>query len=141
MREKKHIVANQVRLPSGTILRSFYRHDYVEFRENGEIYSVDGGTEYQRSGGNVIDCSIYSDDDFMIVREYLVWGTFGINGDQLRRWVPLCEMDDDHIQAVLDNCYTQEWRKELMELELMLRKEGKVVRKNMPLQTNVINGE
>lgn len=101
------IVANRIQTPDGTILQSFNRHDYkTHSDENGHTYMVDGGCDYLRR--NVVneapykELSVYSDDPHEMIRESMHWGTRGVNGDQPLKYIPLKDMDTDHIQACLD---------------------------------------
>jgi hypothetical protein len=118
-----HIVANQMRLPSGNVIRSYFQHDYVSVEEDGINYMVDGGDAYLRRSLTGEDCTVYSDDDFKVVREFLEWGTYGKNGDQPLRRVALSEMSDAHINAVLETqVQVPLWRRALMIEELSYRK-------------------
>lgn len=121
----RHIVANQMKLPSGRIIRSWHRHHYNQVEENGEIYFVDGGTEYQRHSGNAEDASIYDDDDFEVIRQYFAWGTRGKGGGQPLKWVILCEMETDHIEAILETQHhLSEWRRNIFQTELDYREKN-----------------
>jgi hypothetical protein len=120
----RQIVANRLRTPSGKILRSYHRHDYVTHIEGGKTYMVDGGLDYLRRSVIGEDCSIHDDDPFNVVRKYLVWGTYGKNGDQPLTQIALCDMETDHILAVLENCHVAHWREELMRHELADREEN-----------------
>jgi hypothetical protein len=124
-----HIVANQMKLPSGKIIRSHDRHDYVSVVEDGVTYMVDGGDAYLRRSLTGLDCSVYSDDPFDLVREYLAWGTYGKDGKQPFKRVMLSEMTNAHIEAVLETqAQVPVWRRALMIEELSYRKaEGIVV--------------
>lgn len=128
--DNRQIVANLIRTPDGTILQSFNRHDFKEYRDaNGEEYMVDGGLDYlRRSIGQTQpyeELSVYSDDEFNVIRKYFRWGTYGKNGDQLLRYVALQEMSDAHIGACLDNLILHSLHIKLFTEELELRnKEG-----------------
>ena len=98
------MVRNALCTPDGTILRSRHRHDYVTHTDaNGNEYMLDGGIDYVR-------CSANGDEEMLVVtlaepheevREVCDWGTYGINGDQPLSYIKLCDMDTDHIKAVL----------------------------------------
>ena len=135
--DERHIVANQRRLPSGTLIRSFSRHDYVSVVEEGKTYMVDGGIDYLRGAGGGEHCHVFDDDPFETVREHLVWGTYGPDGKQPFRWIPLCEMEDDHIIAVMEECRIAPWREVLMKKELELRNDGEITRKFLRAQVNI----
>ena len=89
--------------PDGTILESKHRHDYAshEDTKTGEHCFIDGGCDYVRSSGNLVDLSIYSDDSHDVIRLYFTWGTYGINGDEPKRYVPLKDLTEPHIEAIL----------------------------------------
>ena len=73
---------------------------------------VDGGLEYCRSGG--VDLKkletqcIYSNDDISLIREHLMRGTYGINGDEPYSQVALKNIDDSWLEAMID--YEEELR-------------------------------
>ena len=40
------IILNRIQTPDGTVLTSYYRHDYKSYQDkNGETYIVDGGND------------------------------------------------------------------------------------------------
>ena len=95
------IIANQMELPSGKIIRSFHQHDYVSETEDGVEYMVDGGTHYKRHSINGKDCSIYSNGPFLVVREYMMWGSGNWKGSG-NRHTPLYKLSTQHIVNILD---------------------------------------
>lgn len=126
MDNPRQIVANQMRLPSGKVIRSYHQHDYVVVEEDGEKYVVDGGEAYARRSDNGENCSVYADEPFVRVREYFVWGTRGKDNDGPFSWVLLCDMSDNHIENVLET-QTQipDWKKNMFITEQNFRKERK----------------
>ena len=103
----KKIVANRIRTPDGTMLQSFYTHDYrVHVDKNGFEYSVDGGLEYLRRtthpSAPYTELSVYADDPFDLIRLAFCWGTRGKDGKQPLKWVALCNLDTDHIEAIME---------------------------------------
>jgi hypothetical protein len=99
------LVVNALITPDGTRLQSYSRYDFKEYVDaNGKTYMVDGGLDYQRrsANGDEVDDSLFMDDEFAVIRDNVTWGTYGKNGDQPLRVVPVSEMSNDHIQAVLD---------------------------------------
>ena len=101
------IVSNRIRTPDGTVLESRHRHDYVTYVDkNGKEYMVDGGLEYLRR--NVHDdapyeeLSVYDDAPYALVREVFKWGTRGKDGKQPLTYVPLKDLTNDHIEAILE---------------------------------------
>jgi hypothetical protein len=103
---------------------SYHVHDYKTCGcPNGAM--VDGGTEYGRYGAMDMDriekIDIYDDDDFEVVRKYAVRGSRGPNGDQPLTWIPICDMDDDYLKAVIEYGGA-EWHIELIRKEIKYRK-------------------
>lgn len=100
------LVANRIQTPDGTILHSYHRHDYkTHLDANGEVYMVDGGFSYLRRSVNKVpakDLSVWTSDPFEKIREALHWGTRGKDGNQPLRYIPLCEMETDHIKSCLN---------------------------------------
>jgi hypothetical protein len=98
---EKEIILNRIKTPDGTILTSYYVHDYRKhIDKNGEEYIVDGGTYYLKRSNNIIpyeELSVYSDAPFEIIRESLHWGTYGKEADQPLHWVALKDMSTEHI--------------------------------------------
>lgn len=101
------ILANRIQTPDGTILQSYNRHDYKTHidRITGEEYMIDGGIDYIRRSVNTVpakDMFVYADDDHDIIREAFCWGTRGKDGKQLLMYMPLAELADNHIEAILE---------------------------------------
>ena len=123
----RKVYASRIRTPDGTILQSFHRHDYKEYKDtvSGETYIIDGGTDYFRGSINKVkaeDLTVYVDDPFEVKREVPVWGTYGKNGDKELRWVSVSEMEDAHIEALVNpNMYVARAIKEVL-LEEKLRR-------------------
>ena len=122
------LIANRIQTPDGTILQSFNRHDYKEHLDaNGEVYIVDGGLEYQRRSLNqepATDLSVYVGDDHQHIRTAFCWGTYGKCGTLPRRWVPLADLDTDHILAILDTqSQISSWLRDVFNAELQFRVE------------------
>lgn len=101
---EKKLILNRIETPDGTILTSYYTHDYVtHLDKNGETYMLDGGNEYVRCSVNkepFKDLSIWSDAPFQVIRENFHRGGRGKNGDQPLKWVPMSKMSDKW----LENC-------------------------------------
>ena len=96
----KHIlIANRWRTPDGTLLESKHVHDYVSHvDQNGDLYFIDGGTEYIRMSKNTVPMTsecLYADDDFEQVRKVVTRGA--LKEDGTRVWVPLYKMTDSHV--------------------------------------------
>lgn len=127
MMSDERIVANRIRTPDGTILESMHRHDYVTYTDaNGKGYMVDGGLDYLRR--NVHDdapyqeLSVYADDPHELIREVFKWGTRGKDGKQPLTYVPLKDLTDDHIEAILETqTHIQEHIRKIFLDELSFR--------------------
>jgi hypothetical protein len=102
---EKKLLVNSVITPDGTRICSCYRHDYATHKDaNGETYSVDGGLTYLRRSVNkepAKEASLYTDDPHEEIRKYFKWGTRGKGGRDPLKWVALCDLAIDHIEAIL----------------------------------------
>jgi hypothetical protein len=107
---------------------SYHRHDYKLCGCKNEAM-VDGGTDYIRYGGKnlkkVVHHSIYADDDFEKVRQYATRGSRGKDGLQPLTYIPICEMDDDYLEAVLDYGGA-DWHLDLIRKEIKYREDEKM---------------
>ena len=119
------LVANRIRTPDGTILQSYNRHDYKTHHDlNGEAYMIDGGLDYSKRSLNKVpaeDLSVYVGDDHQHIRSAFCWGTRGILGDQPVRWIPLKDLEDDHIEAILDTQPIPDWLGQIFRAEVRFR--------------------
>jgi len=86
---------------------------------------VDGGTCYLRYGAKnmskIKQFAVYTDDDFEIVRKYATRGSRGKDGKQPLKYIPICEMDDDYLEAVLDYG-GPDWHIDIIKKEIEYRK-------------------
>tara|TARA_R110000868_G_scaffold86593_4_gene242839 strand:- start:1750 stop:2112 length:363 start_codon:yes stop_codon:yes gene_type:complete len=86
---------------------------------------VDGGTAYLRYGAKDMSkiklFAVYADDDYELVRKYATRGSRGKDGKRPLTWIPLCDMDDDHLEACLDYG-GPDWHMELIRKEIEYRK-------------------
>lgn len=111
MNEEPYILVNRIITPDGTVLQSRHRHDYVSHTDaNGFVYTVDGGVSYLRRGWQqgappATEASLTTEDDFMVCREEVKWGTYGKDGQQPLRYVPIAEMETAHILAIRADCW------------------------------------
>jgi hypothetical protein len=125
----RQLVYNAVRcLNCNEVLVSYHRHDYKTCKcENHSM--VDGGNDYQRYGGvdleKVETIFYFADDDFEIVRKYAHRGGRGKDGTQPLKWVPICEMNDNWLNAVLDYGGA-EWHLDLIKKEIQYRKDHNI---------------
>lgn len=121
----KQIVYNSVTcLDCLKTIVSNHVHDYNTCGCPNEA-TVDGGTAYLRYGAKdmrkISAHTVYADDDFQLVRQYAKRGGRGPNGDQPLTWIPLCDMTDDHLAAVLEYGGA-DWHLQLIKKEIAYRK-------------------
>jgi len=92
-------------ITSNTYYQSTHVHHYVSIVCDGENYFIDGGQEYLRrnfiNNDKLVDWSLYEGDSYDLIKARLLWGTYGINGDQPKKWIPLSECTTDHLKAIL----------------------------------------
>lgn len=122
------ILRNAIKTPDGTVLESNHVHDFVcHLDKNGKRYCVDGGHQYLKRSGEVLDfedLSVEDDGDHQTRRKYLKWGVSTTKDGKLlskTKWTAICYLDTDHIKAVLGLKYVDGFYKEVFEAELMLR--------------------
>lgn len=87
---------------------------------------IDGGSDYQRGSVNKQPAEahlITIDDPHQLRRKHFHWGSYGKDGKQPLRWIPLEDMETDHINAVLNTCRLVDWTKQLFKDELEWRNE------------------
>lgn len=128
---KKNIVLNRIRTPDGTVLTSWKRHDYKLYKDaNGYEYMVDGGQDYLRRSGPkeapYEELTIYDTDTFEVIRESLHWGTMGKDGSKELHWVPMCKMETDHLQTIIDKNIGPMWIRCIFQKEIIFRIRGSV---------------
>lgn len=118
---------NAIRTPDGTVLESKHRHDYREHLDTatGELYFIDGGLAYTRTSVNKVpaeDISTYVGDNYEDTRRIFKWGTYGKDGRQPLKWVPVKDMSSNHIKAVLETQkYIPNWIRSIFRAELEFR--------------------
>jgi hypothetical protein len=105
------LLQNACHIPEADLyLRSVNVHDFIQWRsEDGRVdYAIDGGhgrgAYVRRVGhdnGRVFDWCLYDDDPFDLIAERLLWGTFGKEGKEPRRWRPISTLELGHLQAIL----------------------------------------
>jgi len=121
-------VYNAIMTPDGTILHSKHRHDYIVHKDaNGETYMIDGGNDYRRTSANkqeATDISVTYNDSIDNIREHLVWGTYGKDGELELKEVLLKDMSDNHIKAIINDGYKLN---PVMKLELLYRAENDII--------------
>jgi hypothetical protein len=67
---------------------------------------TDGGYDYSRVGAKDMSKTsslvLYDKTPFDDIKNNLVWGTYGKNGDQPLTWVRLVNCEYDHLKAILE---------------------------------------
>jgi hypothetical protein len=112
-------------LECGKTVVSYYTHDYQECGCPNRAM-VDGGLDYGRYGAVNIEriehIMVYDDDEFEKVRQYAFRGGRGKDGTEPLTFTPICEMNDEWLEAVLEygGAY---WHLELIRKEIEYRKE------------------
>jgi hypothetical protein len=104
MTTESRILLNRIKTPDGTILTSYNRHNYVEYKDTltKEVLMVDGGTDYlRRNVGTYEELSVYDDGSHITRRSAVYWGTRGKDGKQPLVYKLLKDLDSDHIEAIL----------------------------------------
>jgi hypothetical protein len=107
---------------------SYHRHDYKTCRCPNRAM-VDGGTDYGRYGAmdmkKIVYHEVFADDDFQLVRQYATRGSRGKDGLQPLTYIPLKDMDDDYLKAVLEYGGA-EWHLDLIRKEIKYREDEKM---------------
>lgn len=146
MKEKPILLASWIMCPNGTMLPSFYVHDYRTHEtvdtwkqisdDNGIIKTVpdetrysmiDGGIDYLKRGGEYTEMSIYSNDPYEVIRRFLCRGGRGKDSTEYLTWTPLFRINDEWLKALIgyvteDNIYLEYYKK-----EIEYRKEHKII--------------
>jgi hypothetical protein len=124
---ERRLLVNAIITPDGTRLESTHRHDYKSYMDlNGEVYMVDGGSDYLRRNINTIpatEACVYTDDSHLTIRETFRWGTRGKDGNQPIQRKILSTLDTDHIKAILETQFhIEDHIKQVFQNELIFRK-------------------
>lgn len=126
---ENHIVYNAIQTPDGTVLVSKHVHDYVTHSDkNGEVYMNDGGNAYIRRSVNkepYTDLTVYTDDPHEEIRKVLLWGSYGIKGDEPLKFNVLKDMSGDHIKNIIATItHIPEWHMNIFIDELAWREKN-----------------
>lgn len=98
------LLINRWMTKDGTILISRHRYDYQAYFDtvDKKWVFVDGGIEYVRTSGDLLDMCLYdTDSDHYQVRELYLWTSYGIDGKQPPETKPIKDLTVDHIAAIL----------------------------------------
>jgi hypothetical protein len=89
---------------------------------------VDGGNDYGRYGALNMDdierIEVYDDEPFEKVRQYATRGSRGKNGNKPLTYTPICEMNDEWLEAVVEYG-GEKWHIDLIKKEIEYRKNNK----------------
>jgi len=125
MTTESRILLNRIKTPDGTILTSYNRHNYVEYKDTitKEVLMVDGGTDYlRRNMGTYEELSVYDDGSHLTRRSAVHWGTRGKDGRQPLVYKPIKDLDSDHIEAILKTQHQiSDFYREILKDELKYR--------------------
>ncbi len=129
----EYCLYNAIKTPDGTVLWCESGHDFKTHKDSvsGETYMNDGRGWSIRRSVNVVpyeDLSISLSDPFEKIRTAKFWGSYGKDGKSKKIIMALEDMEDSHIQAILDT--QKQIEKEvraifLKELEFRLEKKAK----------------
>jgi hypothetical protein len=124
----RQIVYNSVKcLECNEVLVSRHVHDYVTCGCPNDAMA-DGGNDYGRYGAVDMDkietYYVYADDDYELVRKYAVRGGRGKGGRDPLTWIPIADMDDDYLLAVLEYGGA-DWHLDIIRKEIKYRQDGK----------------
>lgn len=109
MTEQPSVILNRIQCNQCfDVITSHHRHDSVTC-SCGTVH-CDGGRQYLRRGysfagveGSLAytELSVTSTAPFEELRESLLRGSRGVNGDEPLKWVPLCEISDSYLVNLL----------------------------------------
>lgn len=117
-RKEEHQVVGEIARPTilqnamlckkcGTIVTSRNVHDYSICGCENHV-GVDGGGEYFKcspgEGNTSESLQLYVDTPFDEIKVKLIWGTYGVDGDEPLKWVKLVDCTSEHLKAILENC-------------------------------------
>ena len=97
---------NRWKTPDGTILESRHGWDYQTHVDTvtGEWYMCDGVGYMIRTSVNEVpmqNLCVTSEDDFEKQRTEITWGSYGKSGKETKRYIPIKDLTDQHIGAIL----------------------------------------
>ena len=103
---EKKVIASRIQTPDGTILWSRHTHDYVVYEDTktGEVYMLDGGTDYMKTSVNQVpakNVSIYNTAKWKTRREFIIRYTTLLDENKQPTgksgFVRLSNMSDAHL--------------------------------------------
>jgi len=123
------IIQNALKcLACGKIIASTSVHDYASCGCANKAM-VDGGKEYIRCGWIdkelIQDLSVFEKDSFETMCDKLVWGSYGIKGDEPLKFNFIKDLEVDHINAILKNVKSISFYHKEVMTEILKRAGGK----------------
>lgn len=116
------IIVNKAITPDGTVLNSRHTWDFVSHTEaDGRQFFLDGGLDYVRCSKGLELITLTDESPHDLVREHFSWGSYGKNGDEPLHYIPLKDMDTEHLMAVLSLDYIKPSVRSVMENEVKYR--------------------
>lgn len=101
----KELLLSRIQTPDGTFISSRSFNDFTEYTDkNGQHYGISGGSAYQKVSydkKDYKDASIYTTDDFNVIRENIEWETYGLDGNDDVKFVKIKDLALDHIENIL----------------------------------------
>jgi|GEM_PF-3742531 len=101
----KELLLSRIQTPDGTFLSSRSFDELSEYTDkNGQYYGISGGLAYQKTffdKQDYVDASIYTTDDFNLIRENVVWESYGIDGTDDMKYIKIKDLELDHIENIL----------------------------------------
>jgi len=120
------------------VITSHHRHDFVTCLCG--VVSCDGGRQYLKRGYSAAssdgslpysELSVMSPAPFEELRESLLRGSRGVNGDEPLKWVPLCDISDSYLANLLayqeSSGYTDTVDYKLQKQEQQYRTENNII--------------
>jgi len=125
-----HTLLNGLTTPDGTMLVSYYRHDYKEYTDkNGKWYMIDGGRDYTHcsANGDEYHWKVTTDDDYETIRQFVGRGGYGKNRRGDYRYTPLAKMSDAYLVAAVEWAEKNDQSTLLLKTEQAFRKHYNVI--------------
>ncbi len=101
----KELLLSRIQTPDGTFICSRSFDDLEEYTDkNGQHYGIKGGLAYQKvqyDKNDYKDASIYTTDDFNLIRENILWDSYGVDGDEELKQIKIKDLELDHIENIL----------------------------------------
>lgn len=122
----KELLLSRIQTPDGTFICSRSVNDLAEYTDkNGQHYGLEGGLAYQNvqyDKNDYRDASIYTTDDFSLIRENIVWDSYGIDGDEEMQQIKIKDLELDHIENILILPFLSRTYEEILLSEIEFRK-------------------